>query len=61
MNKSQQHMEQMAALVMLAFTIVCLTGEAVRDELYGTPNTMWIDSEQPQAATDTPQSQHRRK
>ena len=38
MNKSQQHMEQMAALVMLAFTIGFLSGEAVRDELYGAPH-----------------------
>ena len=37
MNKSQQHMEQMAALVMLAFTLGYLVGEAVRDELYGPP------------------------
>ena len=35
MNKSQQHLEQMAALVMIAFTIGALFGEALRDELYG--------------------------
>jgi hypothetical protein len=46
MNKSQQHMEQMAALVMLAFTIGFLTGEALRDDLYGTPDT-------PRPAADT--------
>lgn len=61
MNKSQQHMEQMAALVMLAFTIGFLTGEAVRDVLYGDPNTTQRDPDRPQAAADTPQSQGRRK
>jgi len=35
MNKSQAHLEQMAALVMLAFTIGVLYGETLRDELYG--------------------------
>lgn len=34
MNKRQDSMEQMAALVMLAFTIGYLLGEAVRDELF---------------------------
>lgn len=34
MNKRQDYMEQMAALVMLAFTIGYLIGEAVRDELF---------------------------
>ncbi len=61
MNKSQQHMEQMAALVMLAFTIGYLTGETLRDALYGDPNTAQLDPHQPQAATDTPQSQRGRK
>jgi len=46
MHKSQQQMEQtlalparasVAALVMLAFTTGFLRGEAIRDELYGTP------------------------
>lgn len=60
MNKSQQHMEQMAALVMLAFTIGFLSGEAVRDELYGAPDA-------PQATAtgsteaETPQTKTRRK
>lgn len=35
MNKSQRHLEQMAALVMIAFTVAALFGEALRDELYG--------------------------
>jgi len=34
MNKRKDYMEQMAALVMLAFAIGYLTGEAVRDELF---------------------------
>jgi len=34
MNKRQDYMEQMAALVMLAFAIGYLIGEAVRDELF---------------------------
>ena len=37
MNKSQHHMEQMAALVMLAFTIGTVTGEILREALYGAP------------------------
>ena len=62
MNKSQQHTEQMAALVMLAFTIGFLTGEAVRDALYGAPDTTQSVPDRPQAAAaDTPQSQGRRK
>lgn len=38
MNKSQAHLEQMAALVMIAFTVAALFGEALRDELYGPPD-----------------------
>ncbi|MGC8839350.1 MAG: transposase [Anaerolineae bacterium] len=37
MNKSQHYMEQMVALVLLAYTIGLLVGEAVRDALYGAP------------------------
>jgi hypothetical protein len=38
MNKRQDYMEQMAALVMLAFAIGYLIGEAVRDELFAPPS-----------------------
>jgi len=34
MNKSQQHMEQMAALLMIAYAIGLLVGEAIRDQLF---------------------------
>ena len=35
MNKKPEHMEKMVALVMLAFSIGLLTGEGLRDALYG--------------------------
>jgi hypothetical protein len=54
-------MEQMAALVMLAFTIGFLTGEALRDELYGAPTTAQTDPDLPQTTPDTPHRQGRRK
>jgi hypothetical protein len=60
MNKSQAHMEQMAALVMLAFTIGCLSGEAVRDELYGAPDAPQT-APTGSAAAETPQTTARRK
>lgn len=44
MNKRQDSMEQMAALVMLAFAIGSLIGEAVRDELFAA-------ADDPQSAT----------
>ena len=34
MNKSQKHMEQMAALLMIAYAIGLLIGEAIRDQLF---------------------------
>jgi Transposase DDE domain. len=37
MNKTQANMEQMVALVMLAFTIGLLIGETTRDHLYAQP------------------------
>ena len=37
MNKHQDYMEQMIALVLLAFSIAFLIGEAVRDRIYGPP------------------------
>jgi hypothetical protein len=60
MNKSQAHMEQMAALVMLAFTIGFLSGEAVRDELFGAPDAPQAATTGP-AAAETPQTKARRK
>lgn len=35
MNKSQHNMEQMVALLLLAYAIGVLVGEAIRDHLYG--------------------------
>jgi hypothetical protein len=35
MNKTQHHMEQLAALTMIAYAVGLLVGEALRDELYG--------------------------
>jgi hypothetical protein len=60
MNKAQSHVEQMAALVMLAFTIGCLSGEAVRDELDGAPDAPQTAPTGP-AAAETPQTKARRK
>lgn len=37
MNKRQDYMEQMVALVLLTYAIILLVGEAVRDEIYGPP------------------------
>jgi hypothetical protein len=61
MNKSQHHMEQMAALVMLAFTIGILAGETLRDALYGLPETTQTHPAHAQRVTETVQSQIRRK
>jgi hypothetical protein len=61
MNKSQAHMEQMAALVMLAFTIGFLSGEAVRDELYGAADAPQAATATGPSATETTQTNARRK
>jgi hypothetical protein len=61
MNKSQHHMEQMAALVMLAFTIGILAGETLRDALYGLPETTQTQPAHAHRVTETVQSQIRRK
>jgi len=61
MNKSQLQMEQMAALVMLAFTIGFLVGETLRDALYGAPESTQTDPDTPQSVTETAQSKTRRK
>ena len=61
MNKSQQHMEQMAALVMLAFTIGLLTGEALRDALYGGPATTPTQDANPSSASEMAHTNARRK
>jgi hypothetical protein len=37
MNKSQQHMEQMATLTMIAYAVGLLVGETLRDALYPPP------------------------
>ena len=37
MNKQQVHMEQMVALVLLAFSLGLLLGERLRDALYAEP------------------------
>jgi hypothetical protein len=37
MNKKLEHLEKMIALVMLAYSIGVLTGEGVRDALFGEP------------------------
>jgi hypothetical protein len=39
MNKRQEYMEQMVALVLLAYSIVLMIGEAIRDKLYGPAPT----------------------
>jgi hypothetical protein len=61
MNKSQPHMEQMAALVLLAFTIGFLVGEALRDELYGAPASGPAVPDTPPPATESAASKARRK
>ena len=53
MNKSQQHMEQMAALTMLAYAVGLLVGETLRDELYPPPRPTAPPSNSP-PATDKP-------
>jgi hypothetical protein len=61
MNQSQQHMEQMAALVMLAFAIGKVAGETLRDALYGTPEAVQTAPADPPTQPETPQSHVRRK
>jgi hypothetical protein len=61
MNKSQQQMEQMAALVMLAFTIGLLVGERLRDALYGAPDSAHPDPNTPRTATEAAQGKAQRK
>lgn len=61
MNKTQQHMEQMVALVLIAYTIGLLLGEALRDELFGPPED---ESGQPgtgQLLASSPKVRKRRK
>jgi hypothetical protein len=38
MNKKQENMEKMLAMVMIAYSIGLMVGEAIRDRLYGPPN-----------------------
>lgn len=49
MNKSQQHMEQMAALLMIAYAIGLLIGEAIRDQLFAPSKQSPVASAYPQA------------
>lgn len=37
MNKAQHNLEQLAALTMIVYAVGLLPGEALRDELYGSP------------------------
>jgi hypothetical protein len=39
MNKRQEYLEQMVALVLLAYSIVLMIGEAIRDKVYGPAPT----------------------
>jgi hypothetical protein len=61
MNKSQQQMEQMAALIMLAFTIGLLVGETLGDTLYGAPDSVQTNSQTPGPAAEAAQVNVRRK
>jgi len=61
MNKSQVHMEQMAVLVLRAFTIGFLVGEALRDEPYGAPASGPAAPGTPPPATESAESKARRK
>jgi hypothetical protein len=61
MNISQQHMEQMAALVMLAFTIGLLVGETLRDALYGPADNAQTQPNSSHSAAEPTYSQARRK
>ncbi len=51
----------MAALVMLAFAIGFLSGEAVRDELYDAPDAAQTAPATGPVATEPPQTKTRRK
>jgi hypothetical protein len=57
MNKSQEHMEQMVALVLLAYTIGLLLGETLRDAEFGAPE----NAETHPARPETPEAKLRRK
>lgn len=61
MNKSQRHMEQMAALVLMAYTIGLLVGEAIRDELFGPPEDELSEPNAGQPPASTPKIRKRRK
>lgn len=61
MFKSQQQMEKMAALVMIAFAIGLLAGEIIRDYLYGSPPTEDADPVEDLHDPDRPSASVRRK
>lgn len=52
MNKSQKHMEQMAALTMIAYAVGLLVGETLRDALYPPPPPPEAQPASPPAPTD---------
>ncbi len=51
MNKTQHNMEQLAALTMIAYAVGLLVGEALRDELYGSPPAPTTESAPPPTPT----------
>jgi hypothetical protein len=52
MNKSQHHMEQMAALTLIAYAVGLLVGETLRDALYPPPLPPQDQPSSPPAPTD---------
>lgn len=61
MNKTQRHLEQMVALVLLAYTIGLLLGEALRDELFGPPDQEQEEAHAEPSAVAMLKAQRRRK
>ncbi len=61
MNKSQQYMEPMVALVLIAYTIGLLLGEALRDELFGPPEDEPSEPGTGQPPASSPKVRKRRK
>jgi hypothetical protein len=47
MNKSQENMEKMVALLLIAYTIGLLVGESLRDKMYGGPESAPNSPKQP--------------
>ena len=59
MNKSQEYMEKMVALLLIAYTIGLLVGESIRDRTYGEPQQP--DGTSPLCHNQTSPSKHRGK